>query len=109
MKKRFGVAVVMFMCGSGCGRGPDASSPLESPLDDAPVAEEPNACGSVVERDLASLAVFVAEELGHWDAAEDFELDPVTGNLRLSARGRARCVGTCSQTESMLALQRPEA
>jgi hypothetical protein len=102
MVGRLGVLTLLLL---GCGPEPGAGEALGTPLTDEPTREAPNACGSVIERELASLAVFVAEEMGHWDAANDFEPDPATGELRISAAGKARCVGDCIRTQSILALQ----
>jgi hypothetical protein len=102
MKSRI-VALLVVL--AGCGAQPEGSHAVGAPLGDEPAREAPNTCGSPIERDLASLAVFVAEEMGHWDASNDFELDPVSGDLRISASGLARCIGDCVRTRSILALQ----
>lgn len=54
---------------------------------EGPVREAPNSCGSPVQRELANFAVFVAEELGHWDVSREFELDGETGDRRLAGAG----------------------
>jgi len=111
MRHRLSVALVMLAAVSGVAYGAKSgdSRKLElAPADGGPEREEPNSCGSPIERDLATFAVFIAEELRHWDVSTDFELDPETGDLRLSSAGLARCAVDCSQTESILALQRPE-
>lgn len=106
MKYNRGAMLVVVALGWGCGYSdgePGEGGPAAS---EEPALEVPNSCGSPVERDLANLAVSVAEELRHWDVSREFELDRETGDLRLSAAGEQRCLGGCESIRSILALQR---
>ncbi|HYO93204.1 MAG TPA: RICIN domain-containing protein [Polyangiaceae bacterium] len=51
----------------------------------------------------ASLAVGIANELGRWDVASDFEVR--SGKLELSATGNLRCGTGCPNTKGLLRLQ----
>jgi Ricin-type beta-trefoil lectin domain-like len=51
----------------------------------------------------ASLAVAIANELGHWDVATDFVVS--NGRLALSAVGTSRCTAGCENIKALLAMQ----
>src|SRR5262245_25115228 len=52
----------------------------------------------------ASLAVAIANELGHWDVATDFVV--ANGKLALSSAGTARCgAAGCENIKAILAMQ----
>jgi hypothetical protein len=105
MRVQLTVLAGMLAIVSGCGPEPDTTLASEGSIGDAPAREEPNSCGSPVERDLATFAMFVAEELGRWHVSSDLELDPTIGTIRLSTSGEARCADGCPLARSMLALQ----
>jgi hypothetical protein len=105
MRVQLTVLAGMLAIVSGCGPEPDTTLASEGSIGDAPAREEPNSCGSPVERDLATFAMYVAEELGRWHVSSDLELDPAIGTIRLSTSGEARCADRCPLTRSMLALQ----
>jgi hypothetical protein len=97
-------APLMFALG-GCGPEHPTTSEFRAPSDDGPIREPSNECGSAVERDLATLAMFIAEEMHRWDVGRDLEIENSTGSVRLSATGEARCTEGCPKTRSLLALQ----
>ena len=70
--------------------------------------EQPNQCGSSIERNLANLAAAAADELGRWEIVEDFEVN-ASRQLQLSPEGANRCGDDCSIVTAVLALQNPEA
>src|SRR5262245_3498097 len=51
----------------------------------------------------ASLAVAIANELGHWDVATDFVV--TNGKLALSPVGLARCSSGCENIKALLVMQ----
>ena len=108
MKVNGGAMLLVVVTGWGCGSADGGPAEGDATSSEEPALEAPNSCGSPVERDLANFAVFVAEELRHWDVSREFELDPETGDLRLSDAGAERCLNGCERIRSMLALQRSE-
>ncbi|MEO8181132.1 MAG: RICIN domain-containing protein [Deltaproteobacteria bacterium] len=71
-------------------------------------AEAVNACaGDDLQYDFngfaASLAVAIANELGHWDVATDFVV--ANGRLALSPVGLARCTSNCENIKALLLMQ----
>jgi hypothetical protein len=70
--------------------------------------EQPNSCGSSLNRDLANFAGATAQELGRWEIGDDFELNAGTQQLQLTAAAKAVCRNDCTIVEAVLGLQRPE-
>jgi hypothetical protein len=71
-------------------------------------AEAVNACaGDDLQYDFngfaASLAVAIANELGHWDVATDFVV--ANGRLALSPVGLSRCASGCENIKALLLMQ----
>jgi hypothetical protein len=71
-------------------------------------AQAVNACeGDDLQYDFngfaASLAVAIANELGHWDVATDFVVS--NGKLALTNAGLARCSGGCENIKAILLMQ----
>src|SRR5689334_11258986 len=90
-------------CGPSDGAIPDVEG---SGHDGDPGSETANSCGSSLDRELANLAVAVAEETRRWNVGTDFELDPQSNELRFSTTGATRCVDGCPKTNRILDLQR---
>ena len=110
------VAYAAMLLACGCSAANDENiqdvptRPVEAPGNDANLGrEQPNACGSSSDRNLANLAAATAEELGRWQVATDFQLTGDGLTLELSAEGASRCRNGCLVVRATLELQKPEA
>jgi len=110
------VAYAAVLLGYGCSAangeniGDTPKNSVGAPGNDGNLGrEQPNACGSSIDRNLANLAAATAEELGRWQVATDFQ--PTGDGLRLdlSEEGAIRCRNGCLRVRATLDLQKPEA
>jgi hypothetical protein len=95
---------------AGCATDPSSGDGGEASTDDSLGAaqEAVNACaGDDLQYDFngfaASLAVAIANELGHWDVATDFVVS--NGKLALSPVGLSRCSAGCGNINAILLMQ----
>src|SRR5262245_1654431 len=116
MKQRFS-NTALGLIGSvlmlGCGADYTAYTEYEGDEADteasfAAAEQAVNACaGDDLQYDFngfaASLAVAIANELGHWDVATDFVLS--NGKLALSSVGLSRCSAGCENIKALLLMQ----